>query len=298
MTGAGPCPFCGGIPSLLFEIRDENRRASEMRFAYFKCRICRAIFLADPPADLGRYYDSAYYAIPSQRKLEAVANRDRNKIETVLEFVGSGRLLEIGPAFGVFAWQAKKAGFVVDVIEMDTRCCDYLRRVVGVNVIRSDSPHEAMAALPQHEVIAAWHVLEHLRDPLAFLRAAAANLIDGGILAIAVPNPEAWQFRVMGRRWPHLDAPRHLNLIPESLLSRIARELGLERLHLSSDDRDARGWNHFGWQRFLMNRFASRFAQRILFVLGTALALIAAPFDRRDFNGSAYTILFRKTSSP
>jgi 2-polyprenyl-3-methyl-5-hydroxy-6-metoxy-1,4-benzoquinol methylase len=223
-----------------------------------------------------------------------LADKDRNKIETILRFATSGRLLEIGPAFGVFAWQAKQAGFEVNVIEMDKNCCDYLQHILKVNVTQSDSPTEAIKLLSRHEVIAAWHVLEHLNDPRAFLDVAAENLAPGGILVIAMPNPGAWQFKVMGRHWPHLDAPRHITLIPQEWISRQAEAVGLEKVYLTSDDSDARSWNRFGWQRLLMNRFSNKFIQRVLFVLGYGLSLVMTPFDCKNFNGSAYTIIFRK----
>lgn len=291
------CRFCGGIAAFLFEATDENRRVSEARFGYAKCPACQVVFLPHAPNDLGRYYQNEYYEIPSLEQLKEVAERDANKIETVQTFVRAGRLLEVGPAFGVFAWQAKQAGFAVDVIEMDARCCEYLRQSIGVNVSQSDSPHGVMQAMPQHDVIAIWHVLEHLREPLAFLQAAAANLSPGGVLVIATPNPDAFQFRLMRKRWPHLDAPRHLALIPAALLSGKAQELGLEKVYLTSNDSDARSWNRFGWQRLLMNRFAGKFMQRAMFVLGYVLSLVMAPLDCRNFNGSAYTIILRKKPS-
>jgi 2-polyprenyl-3-methyl-5-hydroxy-6-metoxy-1,4-benzoquinol methylase len=265
-----------------------------MPYAYLKCVVCQGIFLDNLPSDLGRYYQREYYAIPTLEQLQKVADKDRNKINTVRRFVSGGRLLEVGPAFGVFAWQAKQAGFVVDVIEMDTRCCEYLKGTLGVNVTQSDSPPAAMQVLEQHEVIAIWHVLEHLPDPLALLRVAAANLKRDGVLVVAMPNPDAWQFKIMGRRWPHLDAPRHLTLIPKAWMIRQAAVFGLEMVYLTSDDSDARSWNRFGWQRLLMNRFGDKFMQRVMFVLGYAVSLIMAPFDRKNFNGSAYTIVFRK----
>ena len=77
-------------------------------------------------------------------------------------------------------------------------------------------------------------------------------------------------------------------------MTRQAEELGLEKIYLTSDDSDARSWNRFGWQRLLMNRFSGKFMQRVMFVLGYAVCLIIAPFDRRNFSGSAYTIVFRK----
>ncbi len=289
-----PCPLCGGKTSPLFTATDENHRISQTPYDYLKCSVCHAVFLDKPPADLGRYYQSEYYVIPPLEQLQKVADKDRNKINTVLRFATGGCLLEVGPAFGVFAWQAKQAGFVVDVIEMDARCCEYLQGTLGVNVTQSDDPPAAMQAMPQYEVIAIWHVLEHLPDVLAFLRAAATNLKPGGVLVIAMPNPDAWQFKLMGRRWPHLDAPRHLTLIPEAWMTRQAAEFGLEKVYLTSDDSDARSWNRFGWQRLLMNRFASKFMQRAMFVMGYALSLVMMPFDRKAFNGSAYTIVFRK----
>jgi 2-polyprenyl-3-methyl-5-hydroxy-6-metoxy-1,4-benzoquinol methylase len=277
--------------------KDENHGVSQTPYTYLKCKVCQGIYLDKPPADLGRYYQREYYAIPPLAQLQKVADKNRNKIDTVLRFASGGRLLEVGPAFGVFAWQAKQAGFVVDVIEMDSRCCDYLQGTLSVNVTQSDNPPAAMMALPQHEVIAIWHVLEHLTDPLAFLTATVANLKPGGVLVVAMPNPDAWQFKIMGRHWPHLDAPRHLTLIPEAWITRQAAAFGLEMVYLTSDDSDARIWNQFGWQRLLMNRFGSKFMRRVMFVLGYAVSLIMAPFDRKGFSGSAYTIVFKKQLS-
>lgn len=288
------CPLCRGATANFFTAIDENCRVSTVSFTYLQCLACQCIFLDEPPVDLGNYYQGDYYSIPTLDQLQKVAGKDTNKIELVRRFIKSGRLLEVGPAFGVFAWQAKEAGFVVDVIEMDLRCCEYLQNTLGLNVTQSDNPPVAMATLPAHDAIAIWHVLEHLPDPVKFLEAAANNLKPGGVLVIAMPNPGAWQFKVMGRHWPHLDAPRHLTLIPEAWLTRQATMLGLRKVFLTSDDSDARSWNRFGWQRLLMNRFTSKNMQRVMYVLGYALSLIVAPFDRSGFSGSAYTIVFKK----
>lgn len=291
---SSPCTLCGGSSIRLFTATDENCRVSNVPFNYQKCSSCECVFIDKPPTDLGIYYRNDYYSIPVLEQLEKIANKDTNKIDLIRRFVESGKLLEVGPAFGVFAWQAKQVGFAVDVIEMDARCCDYLKNTLGVNVTQSDNPATAIAQLPCHDVIAIWHVLEHLPNPVKFLEAAANNLKPGGVLVIAMPNPDAWQFKVMGRHWPHLDAPRHLTFIPEAWITRQASLLGLRKVFLTSDDSDARSWNRFGWQRLLMNRFSSKNMQRVMYVLGYALSIIATPFDRAGFSGSAYTIVFKK----
>lgn len=287
-----PCPACAGTCSPVFEATDENRRVSARAFHYVQCTACRLIFLPEFPADLHDYYRGEYYAIPDAPTLKALARKDTNKIDTIRRFVQSGRLLEVGPAFGVFAWQAKDAGFAVGAIEMDPRCCDYLNDTLDIPTVRSDQPHAAIKDMPPHDVIAIWHVIEHLPEPFLFLESAAANLAPGGILVIATPNPQAFQFRLMGRHWPHVDAPRHLTLIPSDLLVRMAGAAGLETVLLTSDDSDARSWNRFGWQRLLMNRVRTRPLQAAAYALGWLISLVFAPWDRH--NGSAYTLVLKK----
>lgn len=290
--------MCGTASTFLYDATDENRRISADRFAYWECASCHTVFLAKPPADIGRYYEGGYYDIPTIDRMRTLARKSPSKIETVQRHARGGRLLEIGPAFGVFAFQAKEVGFEVDVIEMDAACCEYLKNTLGVNVLNSDAPHRDMQQLGRHDVIAIWHVMEHLPDPRAFLEAAATNLNPGGVLVIAMPNPDAFQFHVMGRHWPHLDAPRHLALIPVGILTEMAAGLGLKRSYLTSDDSDARSWNRFGWQRFLMNRFSGKLMQRAMFILGYALSVLMSPWDRRGFKGSAYTVVFIKEPTP
>ena len=274
---------------------DRNRRLSDAVFPYLKCGRCGLIRLAAVPPDLARYYPAAYYELPSARRLAKVAAADPFKIDLVRRFAPRGRLMEIGPAHGVFAFQAKRAGFDVDVIEMDSRCCDHLHNVVGVNAICSAAPQDVLPTLQPYHVIALWHVIEHIRDPWTLLDSIVDRLAQGGILVVAAPNPDAWQLGIMGGEWPHLDAPRHLYLLPVRVLTAYLAAAGLERVHSSSSDRDAKRWNRFGWQRLLMNRMRGKWPERAGYLAGFAVSAACAPFDARDMRGSAYTLVFRKS---
>jgi len=229
-------PGCQGSEIDWAQTTDRNDRIDAKEFRYLYCEQSGVIRLENVPDNLGDYYPSDYYAIPTIEQLAKIAKSNSFKIDTIQRYKTQGSLLEIGPAYGVFSFQAKQAGFEVDVIEMDERCCNYLSQVVGVNVTRSDSPHKAMSTLRSHDVIALWHVIEHLPDPWALISAAAENLKPGGVLVIAAPNPQAWQFHIMGKVWPHLDAPRHLYLLPAEALTKYAKTLGLERIHFSTTD--------------------------------------------------------------
>jgi 2-polyprenyl-3-methyl-5-hydroxy-6-metoxy-1,4-benzoquinol methylase len=289
------CPQCKKDPSLYFRTRDLNRKISKEMFDYYRCQSCGLIFLWPIPDNLGDYYPKQYYTIPpSLQRLTAGAEGERYKIEIVQRFARHGRLLEIGPAYGSFALLAKNAGFQVEVIEMDGDCCKFLNEVAGIRAINSCDPAEALKDAGPYEVITLWHVIEHLADPWSTLKAMAERLQPGGLLVIAAPNPKAFQFRVLGRFWPHVDAPRHLSLIPLSLLQQETAALGLEAIWSTTSDKGTLGWNKFGWEVFLAN-FASRgFFRKYFGKIGRTIHKLVTPIERMDGLGSAYTVVFRK----
>lgn len=290
------CIHCS-TPSVFFcEAQDENRKM-DGHFVYARCPSCGIISLQNPPDDLGRYYGEDYYDIPEVSELERRAAKEDCKISAITQFVRSGRMLEIGPAFGAFALRARKSGFEVTVIEQDRGCCESIRRLSGISVIESDDPIIALEDQAAFDVIALWHVIEHLREPINFIKAAASALKPGGILALGTPNPKSWQFHLMKSAWPHLDAPRHLHLIPAETLIACGKSNDLSPLLVDSDDHDARSWNRFGWQRLLMNRLPTRLGEAAGFAAGYLVAGIVAPFDRQSMRGSAYTLVMQKHDS-
>jgi 2-polyprenyl-3-methyl-5-hydroxy-6-metoxy-1,4-benzoquinol methylase len=295
------CPLCKKSAAFLFEIGDLNRHVSNKIFNYWRCLDCELIFLTNIPENTGEYYQDEYYRIPSIRRMRKIARAQKYQIDLVQKYVKSDRLLEIGPGVGYFAYQAKEAGFKVDAIEQDDRCCDFLSKVIGVNAVKSNSPHMIIDTMKSHDVITMWHVIEHLPDPWTCLDSAARNLSPGGILLIATPNPISFQFRLLGASWPHVDAPRHLHLIPIGLLIRYLSNLGLEPVKIVSKDKGIKYLNRFGWQRYLINLFPNKPLKKFWFFLGYLLGyLFSFPmkiWECRGLRGSAYTVVFRNSGS-
>ena len=214
-------------------------------------------------------------------------------MEVVSAYATSGRLLEIGPAYGYFAYLAKEAGYTVEAIEMDARCSDFLRGTIGIRVVNTADTVSALGTMEPFDVIALWHVVEHLPDPWGTLAAAAQRLRPGGVLVIAAPNPEAFQFRILRGIWTHVDAPRHVRLIPMRTLRRQLAASGLTQVHATTSDTAARGWDWFGWEMSLFGfPPRNRHLRRLLHPLLRLLTRI----DRFSGHGSAYTMVFRRES--
>lgn len=291
------CSFCGTLATPFLDALDYNSGVSETVFHYHKCAKCALVTLVNVPEDLGRYYVPDYHGIPTAvEHVEKRAQHEHYKIELVQRFASGGNLLEIGPSWGAFCLLAKRAGFSVEAIERDPECCKFLNSQIQVNAILSDREAMALDQVSTPDVIALWHVIEHMRDPLALLKRAAERLVPGGILVIAAPNPHAMQFRLFGRYWAHLDAPRHINLIPPELLRKQMQAFGLESLVCTTTDPGSMECNAFGWRKSLSNLVAKPLKNGVYY-WGRLAADVAGLVEGREGMGSAYTVVFRKPTS-
>jgi len=204
-------------------------------------------------------------------------------------------LLDIGAAFGVFAYKAKSLGFDVGAIEMSKLCCKYLSDTVGIKVFQGDKPESILPTLGDYDVITFWHNIEHLLEPWKALEEAAKKINSEGVILIATPNPESFAFRLLGRFWPHTDAPRHIHLIPEFLLTAKMKSLGFDLVMKTTNDKGGLSWNRFSWQRIIMNQFSSKTMQRFGFIIGWLFSIPMSLIENRKYNGSAYTVIYKKS---
>jgi SAM-dependent methyltransferase len=279
--------------------RDRNREITEERFLYDRCEACGSVFLSNAPADLSRYYGGGYYGFRPDGEADWQGNEyleefQSFRLELLAGHVAPGTLIEIGAGTGGFAWAAKRAGYEVAAIEMDERSCRYIADRLGVHAINSDRPVEVLPTLGPARVVALWHVLEHLPNPAEVLAAAAERLEPGGILAIGVPNPLSLQFRLLRSRWAHLDAPRHLVLIPAPALIERAQTLGLSCVELTTSDPFGRHCNLHGWSYALTRRPGVGGPAPFNTLRGYALRRVASPLERRGLRGSAVLMLLRR----
>lgn len=297
-TKSATCPLCGGAGTRPFTALDRNREATRERFVYARCRDCATVFIRDPPAELARYYEGDYHRFgpdgePAWKKDPVQLRTAAYRVELIRAHAPSGRLIEIGAGAGAFALAAREAGYEVCAIEMDGRCCRYLSERAGIETVHSDRPLQVLDTLAQADAIALWHVLEHLPDPAAVLAAVAGKLRPGGVLAIGVPNPRSLQFRLLGGRWAHLDAPRHLALIPPDALIARARLCGLSCVTARTDGPDAPAFSLLGWTNALQRRPAQGETPRLSGYGALIARKLARPLERGRW-GPACSVVLRK----
>ena len=291
------CPRCGAAASFALRAFDRNRTVSEARFDYWRCSACAVLWLPAVPDDLAAYYPPDYHSSIAPGDLEDAIAAEQPRIDLITRHVEPGQMVEIGPSQGIFALAATRAGFDLVAMEMDAACCRQLESL-GLRAINTAAPQDELPALEPSRAVVLWHVIEHLPDPWTVLRAITANLEPGGVLALATPNPDAFQFRVFGARWVHLDAPRHLTLIPLAALHDEAQRLGLRLVSATASDTIGLLLNRLGWERSFLRPPALRPDPRLAYTIGGVFQRTLGAWEARGLRGAGYTALLVKQGDP
>jgi 2-polyprenyl-3-methyl-5-hydroxy-6-metoxy-1,4-benzoquinol methylase len=219
------CPACG------------SGRPYAYRFTVNGCPIqqCEDCGLgqADPNGfDPGSYYTADYFN--GQRSdgyadylgAEPVLRKEFARTAAFIrKFVPSGRLLDIGCAYGFFLQEAR-AHYDVAGIELAAEAGEHCRRN-GLNVVTGAADAPTLARLGQFDVIALFDVIEHLPEPDEVLALAARHLKPGGIMVITTGDFASLAARVMGPKWRLMTPPQHLWFFTRESICQMAESVGI-----------------------------------------------------------------------
>jgi 2-polyprenyl-3-methyl-5-hydroxy-6-metoxy-1,4-benzoquinol methylase len=170
-------------------------------FRIVGCSACGFMFAIVPPdCDLGAVYtDDAYwnggcaYGYPDYEQAWRDARRlVRARLDRLQQLRRPGRMLEIGCAAGYFLRDARIRGWQVFGVELSPMMRKRSEELVGCPVFASLT--EAAACEPPFDCVAMFEVIEHLDDPLGFMRELRAAMSPSAILVLSTPNfnaPEA-----------------------------------------------------------------------------------------------------------
>lgn len=178
-----------------------------------KCTNCGLLY-TNPryhSEDLTKLYDQNYFKsrnpliLGYQNYLEEQKNLEKEAdyyLELINQFtpLKKAKLLEIGCAFGFFLNLAHKQGADVSGVEISDFAAKTARQNFSLNVMAGFFPKIKLSQ--KFDVIVMWTTLEHVDDPLAYLRKASKLLKPNGFLFLSVPNADSLLARLTNKRWP------------------------------------------------------------------------------------------------
>ena len=229
---AANCPGCGEpLRGRVLLSSHDRLMGGPGDFAVLACRAC-GLASTQPrlrPEQFADYYPQVYYP----ERAERLSFAERLRLGWIVRLgpyrrlsrLRPGRMLDVGCGSGAllstFAGHGWSVAGVEPSVEAAARAVD-----AGIemhNGTLDDAPWQG----PTFDAIVFNHSLEHIPDPVASLRQAAALLREGGTLAVAVPNFDCWQRRLFGARWFQLDLPRHLQHMQTHTLAGLFERAGL-----------------------------------------------------------------------
>jgi SAM-dependent methyltransferase len=189
------CAVCGVDDARVLSWR--ARWGQRMRTV--ACRRCGLVY-ASPRPDrerLARFYREQIYTQyldASGRFQERLLASSRTQARDTFDFfvgragqrLAGSRVLEVGCGLGDFLVLAREAGARVLGLELDGPYADFAEKQHNLSIGRGRV--EDLDTEARFDVIALFHVVEHLEDPVGVLAALRPKLASGGRLFIEVPD--------------------------------------------------------------------------------------------------------------
>jgi SAM-dependent methyltransferase len=221
MPGSVACLVCRGTRArVLFTKGGKD---------FVRCEACGLVWLDPMPtaAEVGAYYEQSYRdgiyepyaAAETIRRLIA-----EHRLAAIRPHARPGRWLDVGAATGHFVEAAARAG-------MAAEGCELSGSAVASARARGLTMHhvavEDFTPAAPYDTITAFDVLEHLRDPCAFLDRLRGWLVPGGTLALTLPDVSSIYPRLLMRRhWFYYLPSDHLHYFDPRTITRLLAEHG------------------------------------------------------------------------
>lgn len=136
---------------------------------------------------------------------------------------GGGRLLEVGCGDGDFLVEAEAVGFRVTGVEYAAAACEQARARLKNGEIFQGELENAPLPEEQFDLCVLSDVIEHVRDPLAFLARVHRLLKPNGAIFIATPSLASWSAKLLRQNWMEFK-PEHLTYFdPKTLQTALFR---------------------------------------------------------------------------
>ena len=262
-------------------------------FLLGRCPSCRCARVLNPRTDYATIYDEAYYegrgADPMVDYVTELSDaRTLRVLEwRALESLVSGlvplspttRWLDLGCGAGGLVRHLRSRG-LDGVVGTDDGWGAELARAAGLPILDSEQLDERAGTF---DVVTSIEVIEHVVDPLPFLRRVARLLAPGGVFVLTTGNVE----RVRGElaSWSYVNPDVHVTFLGPAALTRAYEQVGLrpetvrfERPHVDLIRykvlKTLRIRRRAAWQRVIPWGFVARLVDR-------RYGITAMPFGRK-----------------
>lgn len=224
------CPLCGSTG-----IRFHHHISHDSHpFDVDRCSDCGFIFMNPPFKDevieqfyRREYYEgSAEYSYFDERGSEPYSRYVWNaRLKTIRKYVPTGKLLDIGCAFGGFL-SAASTWFEPYGIELSPYSAEHAQKRLQ-SPVHCGTIHDHPFKHGSFDVITMVEVIEHVKDPLPLVQECRNLLREGGLLLVQTSNMDGLQAKCAGKDYAYY-LPGHLSYFSRSNLTGALMDSGFK----------------------------------------------------------------------
>jgi len=234
-TPSPSCPACGELgSSVIAGVPDHEYGLSHIA-TYAHCPSCKTAYQFPMPheSSLAAFYPGSYHSMTDGGWLmdarRAMRLRRMNKV-----LAGkSGTVVDYGCGNGSFLVTAAQRAPQNDYVgfEYSDRFEQTVLADGKVKLIRG-TPADLFARVASMQLVIMNHVIEHLPDPGAVVKALFERLEPGGAFDGQTPNADSMEHRLFGLRWSGYHAPRHTVIFSKRGLERLLEQIGFAEIRI------------------------------------------------------------------
>lgn len=247
------CPICSGQGHFSFSSADRLHDLPG-EYSYMECGDCGAVYQTPMPIaeEIAAFYPEDYSPYrPGRTKqlnpLERGVLRSCYGYSHIkspvpgwlarlfgsfayrdsVPYVSGGRMLDIGCGGGKYLLSMQGLGWQPQGVEFNEFAVQTCRQS-GLDVFQGELSDAGLSD-DTVDLVTARHVIEHIADPIAFVREIYRILKPGGMMVLKTPNSTALGRGWFGVDWFANDVPRHLILFSPANLKLLAENQGFQQ---------------------------------------------------------------------
>jgi SAM-dependent methyltransferase len=199
------CPICGSSSYKSWLLKYGNQ--------IVECNKCTSGFATRRPKNFNDAYNTEEHYNESIKSYND--NRDyrilrfgKERLSLIQEYKKMGNLLDIGCGTGWFIESARSC-FQVAGFEPTKNLADFTSKKLGIHVASSLEEFKKSS----FDVITAFDVIEHVPDPVDFLKSIHDLLDENGMIVIFTPNKNSAAFCYLKEKENLVTPPIHLHYL-------------------------------------------------------------------------------------
>ena len=226
-----PCPACGKVSN--------NVEMQKNGFTYLECSNCSMLYISPRPTTeiLSEFYpNSAQYKYFNDFIFPASQEVRRNnifipRVNKIVESCKSlnlqtDKILEIGTGYGLFCEEMVKNGTFSEVVGVEAS--DSLAKTCSERGFRLyNGLLENLEIKETFDVAVSFEVIEHIFNPLAFVKIIHNLLNPQGVFMFSFPNYDGFEVGILREMCSGVDH-EHLNYFNEKSITVLLQSAGFE----------------------------------------------------------------------